>query len=63
MQVKELKESFDKMDSDGHGKGTFKPERYTRAQQREMETGAGEDDAGGINEGESFELYQCMRFS
>ncbi|KAH8117420.1 microtubule associated protein [Phellopilus nigrolimitatus] len=39
VQVKELKESFDKMDSEGQGKGTLKVERFTRAQAREMESG------------------------
>lgn len=41
VQVKELKESFEKMDEGGNGKGTFKAERFTRAQAREMESGAG----------------------
>ncbi|KAI5124542.1 hypothetical protein M0805_003064 [Coniferiporia weirii] len=44
VQVKELKESFEKMDSEGRGKGTFKAERYTRAQAREMEAGTGVED-------------------
>lgn len=40
VQVKELKESFEKMDSEGKGKGTFKAERLTRAQVREVDSGA-----------------------
>ena len=39
VQVKELKESFEKMDGEGRGKGTFKPSRFTRAQAQEMEAG------------------------
>jgi cytoskeleton-associated protein 5 len=37
VQVKELKEAFEKMDAEGNGKGTLKPERMTRAQARELE--------------------------
>jgi hypothetical protein len=37
VQVKELKESFDAMESEGKGKGTLKPERLTRQQAREVE--------------------------
>lgn len=39
VQVKELHEAFEKMDSDGCGKGTLKPERFTRARAREIEDG------------------------
>jgi cytoskeleton-associated protein 5 len=38
VQVKELKEGFEGMESEGKGKGTVKPERMTRAQAREVET-------------------------
>ncbi|KAF9451059.1 microtubule associated protein [Macrolepiota fuliginosa MF-IS2] len=38
VQVKELKEAFESMESEGKGKGTVKPERMTRAQAREAET-------------------------
>lgn len=46
VQVKELKESFETMESDGKGKGSLKPERLTRSQGREAaELGeAGEDE-------------------
>lgn len=44
VQIKELKESFEKMDSEGTGKGTLKPERFTRATAREMEAGGGESE-------------------
>ena len=37
VQVKELKEAFEVMESEGKGKGTLRPERMTRAQAREME--------------------------
>lgn len=43
VQVKELKESFEKMDGEGRGKGSLKPERFTRAQAREMEAGVEEE--------------------
>ncbi|KAF5358260.1 hypothetical protein D9756_001599 [Leucocoprinus leucothites] len=38
VQVKELKEAFEGMESGGKGKGSVKPERMTRAQAREAET-------------------------
>jgi cytoskeleton-associated protein 5 len=38
VQVKELKEAFDAMESEGKGKGTVKPERMTKAHAREAET-------------------------
>lgn len=41
--MKELKEGFEKMDAEGTGKGTFKAQRHTRAQAREMEAGAGDE--------------------
>ncbi|KAJ7219239.1 microtubule associated protein [Mycena pura] len=46
VQVKELKEAFEAMETGGTGKGTVRPERMTRARAREVET-AGEtaDDA------------------
>lgn len=37
VQVKELHESFEAMDKKGEGKGTYKPERLTRAQQQQGE--------------------------
>ncbi|KAJ6630768.1 hypothetical protein B0H10DRAFT_2160163 [Mycena sp. CBHHK59/15] len=37
VQVKELKEAFEAMESGGTGKGTLKPERLTRAHAREIE--------------------------
>ncbi|KAF7778753.1 hypothetical protein Agabi119p4_3098 [Agaricus bisporus var. burnettii] len=37
VQVKELKEAFENMESQNQGKGTAKPERLTRAQAREAE--------------------------
>ncbi|THH06772.1 hypothetical protein EW145_g3859 [Phellinidium pouzarii] len=46
VQVKELKESFEAMDSEGKGKGTFKAERYTRAQAREIDSGTGVEEDG-----------------
>ncbi|KAJ7774661.1 microtubule associated protein [Mycena maculata] len=46
VQVKELKEAFDAMESGGTGKGTLKPERLTRAHAREVEAaGDGEEAA------------------
>ena len=47
MQVKELKESFEEMEKEGKGRGSLKPERYTRAGAREVEANAaaGGDDA------------------
>ncbi|KAJ7905459.1 microtubule associated protein, partial [Mycena olivaceomarginata] len=48
VQVKELKEAFDAMETGGNGKGTVKPERLTRAHAREVEA-AGD----GANEGEA----------
>ncbi|KAG6832388.1 hypothetical protein H0H92_002656 [Tricholoma furcatifolium] len=51
VQVKELKEAFEGMESDGKGKGTLKPERLTRQQAREAEIQEGSneqaDDAPG----------------
>ncbi|KAJ6502581.1 microtubule associated protein [Mycena sanguinolenta] len=44
VQVKELKEAFDEMETGGHGKGTVKPERLTRAHAREVESAGGADD-------------------
>ena len=43
VQVKELHETFEAMDKDGKGKGSFKPERLTRQQARDAE----QADAGG----------------
>jgi cytoskeleton-associated protein 5 len=37
VQVKELKESFEIMETEGKGKGSLKPARLTRAQAREVE--------------------------
>jgi cytoskeleton-associated protein 5 len=42
--VKELKEAFEAMEKEGKGKGSVKPERFTRAQARELENAAQEDD-------------------
>lgn len=53
VQVKELKESFGDMEKEGKGKGTLKPERFTRASAREAEANAaagGGDDVGGSPE-------------
>ncbi|KAG6850238.1 hypothetical protein H0H93_016085 [Arthromyces matolae] len=44
VQMKELKEAFDVMDRDGKGKGTLKPERFTRQQAREAESRANDND-------------------
>ncbi|KAF8212269.1 microtubule associated protein [Mycena galopus ATCC 62051] len=44
VQVKELKEAFDEMETGGTGKGTVKPERLTRAHAREVEAAGGADD-------------------
>ena len=57
VQAKELKESFDRLDTEGQGKGTFKAERYTRAQARDLEVGADEGDAEGIHEGNVWTMY------
>ena len=51
VQVKELKESFEKMDSEERGKGTLKAERFTRAQAREMEAGGGGEEEEVAQEG------------
>ena len=51
VQVKELNESFEKLDAEGQGKGTFKAQRHTRAAARELEAGTGaeeEDTPGGV---------------
>lgn len=45
VQVKELKEAFEGMEKEGKGRGSVKPERLTRAQAREAENAAQEDDA------------------
>ena len=52
VQIKELKEAFEAMEKEGKGKGSIKPERYTRAQAREMEnvTQDGPDQAATSNE-------------
>lgn len=55
VQVKELKEAFEKMDQEGKGKGTFKADRLTRSQAREMEAGLGADEADAAEEGASNE--------
>ncbi|KAK2466947.1 hypothetical protein APHAL10511_001205 [Amanita phalloides] len=46
VQIKELKEAFEAMEKEGKGKGSVKPERFTRAQAREIENVAQE---GGID--------------
>lgn len=55
VQIKELKEAFETMEKEGKGKGSIKPERYTRAQAHDMEnatqegtsdTGPGDEPAG-----------------
>ncbi|KAL4265310.1 CLASP family protein [Pleurotus pulmonarius] len=43
VQVKELKEAFDVMESEGRGRGTLKAERLTRAQAREKESNTDAD--------------------
>ncbi|GJJ12392.1 hypothetical protein Clacol_006634 [Clathrus columnatus] len=40
VQVKELHEAFEVLDKEGKGKGTFKAERFTRQQARDMEQAA-----------------------
>ncbi|KAI0928788.1 hypothetical protein AcV7_008830 [Taiwanofungus camphoratus] len=63
VQVKELKESFGDMEKEGKGKGTLKPERFTRASAREAEANAaagGGDDVGGSPEEESAPLDPRM---
>ena len=52
VQVKELKEGFEKMDAEGTGKGTFKAQRFTRAQARENEANGGEEEEAAAEEGE-----------
>ncbi len=44
VQVKELNETFAKMDVDGQGQGTRKQERFTKAQERERATVTTVDD-------------------
>ncbi len=51
MQVKELHEAFEKMDSEGVGKGTLKAERFTRAQSQETEAGVELDETDAAPEG------------
>lgn len=48
VQVKELKEAFEGLESDGKGKGTLKPERLTRQAAREAESqaAAGDEEDG-----------------
>lgn len=48
VQVKELHEAFEALDKEGKGKGSFKPERFTRQQARDMEQAAlvGDDPSG-----------------
>ncbi|KAF9500899.1 ARM repeat-containing protein [Pleurotus eryngii] len=59
VQVKELKEAFDAMESEGRGRGTLKAERFTRAQAREKESNvdAGIEDEGNQEEGAMHLLY------
>jgi cytoskeleton-associated protein 5 len=60
VQIKELKEAFETMEKDGKGRGSFKPERLTRAQAREAE--AGEIAANPAEqEKEEGELSRCRR--
>lgn len=52
------------MDAEDKGKGTLKPERFTRAQAREMEAGAGAEEDEATQEGEIFVLpYVLLRFN
>jgi cytoskeleton-associated protein 5 len=58
VQVKELKEAFESMEAGGKGKGNLKPERLTREQARETESGgAAEEDAGADKEAEGKAAY------
>lgn len=61
VQVKELHEAFEKMDGEGHGKGSLKPERFTRAQAREMEAGGGGEEVDAPEEGASYVLLPIPR--
>lgn len=58
VQVKELKEAFEGMEKEGKGKGSLKPERLTRAQAREAETGDVPEEKDAVvdqeNEGREF---------
>ncbi|KAF7363414.1 Microtubule associated protein [Mycena sanguinolenta] len=56
VQVKELKEAFDEMETGGNGKGTVKPERLTRAHAREVEAAGGADDGAQVEEEEEAPL-------
>lgn len=62
VQVKELKEAFEAMESDGKGKGTLKPERMTRLQAREAENAPdqADDDAGEEPEGKRIVTSQPL---
>ncbi|KAJ7097957.1 microtubule associated protein [Mycena belliarum] len=55
VQVKELKEAFDAMETGGTGKGTVKPERLTRSHAREVEA-AGDGEAAVESEEEAAPL-------
>lgn len=44
VQVKELKEAFESMESENRGKGSLKPERLTRLQAREAENAVNNPD-------------------
>lgn len=50
VQVKELKEAFESMETDGRGKGSLKPERMTRRQAREAEIAVDSPDADDAQE-------------
>ncbi|KAK7014891.1 cytoskeleton-associated protein 5 [Favolaschia claudopus] len=57
VQVKELKEAFDAMETGGTGKGSIKPERLTRAHAREVEAaGEGPDGEAEVVEEEAAPL-------
>jgi cytoskeleton-associated protein 5 len=53
VQIKELHESFEVMDKEGNGKGSFKPERLTRSQQQGQVVGEVFDTREGI-------LFTCV---
>ncbi|KAH7889726.1 hypothetical protein F5I97DRAFT_1924243 [Phlebopus sp. FC_14] len=57
VQIKELQEAFEAMEKEGKGKGTLKPERLTREQQREAEVNLNAGDNGeGSSDGTGEEI-------
>ena len=62
VQVKELKDAFEKLEAEGHGRGTLKPERMTIQGAREAEAAAEAGNDGGADgsapvAGASFVLF------